>query len=286
MSHLRTTSRIVAAGIAALLVASLSACATDGFEAGSTMAAAQESGSLRIGIKHDQPLFGELDSSGTPQGFDVEVARIIADELDVKESGITWVEATSEDREQLLQDGAVDFVVATYTISPERKDEVAFAGPYYVAGQSLMTRKDDVDIASVRDLADKHVCSVEGSTAADTIVTLAPEASLALFDDYSDCLEPLRTGQVDVVTTDDVILAGYADQSNGQFRIVGAPFTAEPYGIGVALENTTFRMWINDVLEEAMEDGRWEEAWDSTAGRVLPAPQRPIIDRYEVADLS
>ncbi|WP_061961851.1 glutamate ABC transporter substrate-binding protein [Demequina flava] len=280
---MRTVVRggVIAGAIA--LVAALSACSADEYPSDSTMSSLAESGEITIGVKHDQPLFGELDSEGVPQGFDVEVARIVADALDIDESGITWVEAPSDERENLLVNGKVDLIVATYTISEERKEKVGFAGPYYVAGQTLMTRKDDVDIASPLDLDGKQVCTVAGSTAAVTIGRVAPDASVVLFDDYSDCLEPLRTGQVDVVTTDDVILAGYADESDGQFRIVGAPFTAEPYGIGVAHDDDEFRAWINDTLEASMEDGSWQDAWDSTAGTVLPEPQRPHLDRYEAS---
>nr|WP_083966587.1 glutamate ABC transporter substrate-binding protein [Demequina globuliformis] len=269
----------VAAAVGVAAVA-LAACSAEKFPGDSTMATLHEAGAVTIGVKHDQPLFGELDSDGVPQGFDIEVARLVADALGINESGITWVEAPSDEREHLLMDGDVDFIVATYTISDSRKESVGFAGPYYVAGQTLMTRKDDVDIASPLDLDGKHVCTVAGSTASETIKRVSPGAAVVLFDDYSDCLEPLRTGQVDVVTTDDVILAGYAAEAGGQFRIVGAPFTAEPYGIGVAREDDEFRLWIDDVLEEAMDDGRWKKAWDSTAGTVLPEPQRPYIDRY------
>lgn len=284
MSVVRKISRAIAAIAVLGAVGALSACSNEEWPSGSTMAELSEAGEISIGVKFDQPLFGELDGDGVPQGFDVEVARVIADALDIKESGIEWVEAPSDERESLLASGKVDMIVATYTMSDERKEEVGFAGPYYVAGQTLMTRKDDVDIASPLDLEGKQVCTVDGSTAADTIRRVAPDAAVVLFDDYSDCLEPLRTGQVDVVTTDDVILAGYAAESNGQFRIVGAPFTAEPYGIGVAHEDDEFRLWINDVLDEAMEDGTWLEAWEDTAGIVLPEPQRPHLDRYAAAD--
>ncbi len=282
MMALRTsTGRFVAAISAAAGAMALSGCATPGeLPDGSTMAALAEAGEIAVGIKYDQPLFGEMGADGVPAGFDVEVARIVADELGIDEDGITWVEAPSGDREDLLSSGRVDMVVATYTISDERKERVGFAGPYYVAGQSLMTRTSDAEIASALDLDDKQVCSVEGSTAASTIKRMAPDAGLVLFDDYSDCIDPLRTGQVDVVTTDDVILAGYAADAQGQFRVVGGAFTAEPYGIGVALEDDDFRLWIDDVLEAAMEDGRWLAAWNDTAGAVLPEPQVPHLDRY------
>lgn len=272
--------RIGAAVLVITLMGVLGGCSEAGFPDDSTMQRISNAQSVKIGIKHDQPLFGHLDDEGVPQGFDVEVARIIASELGVEEDGIDWVQAPSGSREGLLTAGEVDLVVATYSISDLRKEEVDFAGPYYVAGQSLLTRTDDASIASVVDLADKKVCSVQGSTSARTVKAMAPEANLVLYSDYSDCLGPLRDKRVDVVTTDDVILAGYAAESDGEFRLVGGAFTSEPYGIGLAKGDVELRGWVNGVLDEAVDDGRWLEAWQSTAGEVLPDPQRPYLDRY------
>lgn len=267
--------------VAVLVLAGvLAGCSDDGFPDNSTMQRISNAQTVKIGIKHDQPLFGHLDEEGVPQGFDVEMARIIASELGVKEEGIDWVQAPSGERENLLVAGEVDFVVATYSISDMRKEEVDFAGPYYVAGQSLLTRTDDASIASVSDLAGKKVCSVDGSTSARTVRSMAPDADLVLYADYSDCLGPLRDQRVDVVTTDNVILAGYAAQSDGEFRLVGGTFTSEPYGIGLAKGDAELRNWVNDVLDEAVDNGRWMAAWQSTAGQVLPEPQRPYLDRY------
>lgn len=277
------TSTVRRAGAAVLILGimgALAGCSNDGFPDDSTMHRIASQQSVKIGIKHDQPLFGHLDEEGVPQGFDVEVARIIASELGVDEQGIDWVPAPSSTREELLVAGDVDFVVATYSISDLRKEEVDFAGPYYVAGQSLLTRTDDASISSVTDLAGKQVCSVQGSTSARTVKAMVPEANLVLYGDYGDCLGPLREKRVDVVTTDDVILAGYAAESEGEFRLVGGPFTSEPYGIGLAKGDVELRGWINDVLDQAVEDGRWLEAWEGTAGEVLPEPQRPYLDRY------
>lgn len=252
------------------------------FAEGSTMAALADAGSITIGTKFDQPLFGLLAPSGAPEGFDVEIGKIIASELGIDEGSIEWVETVSANREPFIQDGTVDLVVATYTINDDRKELVSFAGPYYNAGQALMVMSDTTDITGPDDLAGKNVCSVEGSTPAENIATNYPDANLQLFGAYTDCLEPLRNGQVDVVTTDNVILAGYVAESDGEFMVVGEPFTEEPYGIGLAREDTEFRMWINDVLEEIFEDGRWLEAWNATAGTVLPEPEVPTLDRYEI----
>ncbi len=285
-----TKTKVAAFGAAAVLV--LSACSSDDggteevatgdFPEGSTMAELAEAGEITIGTKFDQPLFGLIGPDGVPVGFDVNIGTIIAGELGISEDNIEWVETVSANREPFIEGGQVDLVVATYTINDERKEVVSFAGPYYNAGQSLMVLADNSDISGPDDLAGKNVCSVEGSTPAANISENYPDANLVLFAAYTDCLEPLRNGQVDVVTTDNVILAGYVDESDGEFAIAGEPFTEEPYGIGLALEDDEFRDWINDVLEEIFEDGRWLEAWnaDGSAGTVLPEPETPAVDRY------
>lgn len=250
------------------------------FPAGSTMAALADAGTITIGTKFDQPLFGLMSPSGTPEGFDVEIGKIIAGELGIDAGNIKWVETVSANREPFIESGQVDMVVATYTINDKRKEIVSFAGPYYNAGQAMMTLSTTDDITTPDDLAGKNVCSVEGSTPAANIAENYPEANLVLYGAYTDCLEPLRNGEVDVVTTDNVILAGYVADSNGEFKVVGEPFTEEPYGIGVALDDTEFRAWINDVLDGIFADGRWLAAWQDTAGVVLPDPAVPTVDRY------
>ncbi|UDF13563.1 glutamate ABC transporter substrate-binding protein [Antiquaquibacter oligotrophicus] len=249
------------------------------FEAGTTMAALNEAGAITIGTKFDQPLFGQVDASGDPQGFDVEIGKLIASKLGIPESGITWTETVSSNREPFIQSGEVDIVVATYTINDERKEVISFAGPYYNAGQDILVLAGNPDnITGPEDLEGKPVCTVAGSTSEANISEYTDQVtSLA---GYADCLPLVSSGQVAALTTDNVILAGLADGSGGEFEVVGNPFTEEPYGIGLALEDTEFRMFINDVLEEAFEDGTWADAWEKTAGTVLPLPDPPTVDRY------
>jgi glutamate transport system substrate-binding protein len=248
------------------------------FEAGTTMAKLSEAGKITVGTKFDQPLFGLKGPSGEPEGFDVEIAKIIASELGIDEENIEWTETVSANREPFIENGQVDIVVATYTINDKRKEVVSFAGPYYMAGQSILVLADNDDIESEDDLVGQPVCSVTGSTPAANLKELGAEVIET--DTYSNCLEPLRSGQVVAVSTDNVILAGLAAQNEGEFKVVGKPFTEEPYGIGLTKDDTDFRMWINDVLEKAYEDGRYKEAWESTAGAVLPYVDPPAVDRY------
>jgi glutamate transport system substrate-binding protein len=253
------------------------------FEAGTTMAELNEAGAITIGTKYDQPGFGLLNPSGTPEGFDVEIGKLIAAKLGIPEDGITYVETVSANRESFIQNGQADIVVATYTINDKRKEVVDFAGPYYEAGQDIMVAKGNPDgIAGPEDLAGKNVCSVEGSTPAENIRTNYPEATLTLFDVYSKCADALTNGQVDAVTTDNVILTGLVAGNPEGFELVGNPFTEEPYGIGLTKGDTEFRTFINDTLEESFEDGSWADAWDATAGAISgqEAPEPPTIDRY------
>ncbi len=250
------------------------------FDAGTTMAKLHDAGKITIGTKFDQPLFGLKGPSGNPEGFDVEIGKIIATQLGLDpDKDIEWVEAVSANREPFIENGQVDIVIATYTINDKRKQVVDFAGPYYTAGQDLLVLKGNPDgIKSVDDVKGKEVCSVTGSTSEQNLKDRG--VNVLATDTYSNCLQPLRDGRVVAVSTDNVILAGLADQNEGEFEVVDKPFTSEPYGIGLKKGDDAFRGWINDVLEESFKDGQWAKAWEKTAGKVLATPEPPKIDRY------
>ena len=290
---MRLTRALTVAAIAATGALGLVACTDSGastapettpeatveFEPGTTMARLNEAGTITIGTKFDQPLFGQVDADGTPQGFDVEIAKIIAAKLGIPESGIRWVETVSANREPFIQSGEVDIVVATYTINDKRKEVVSFAGPYYNAGQDILVLAGNPSgIEGPEDLAGQPVCTVAGSTSEANIAEYTDQ--ITALAGYADCLPLVSSGQVVALTTDNVILAGLAANSNGEFEVVGNPFTEEPYGIGLALTDTEFRMFINDVIEDAIADGSWAAAWNATAGTVLPLPDPPTVDRY------
>lgn len=257
------------------------AAEVEAFPAGTTMARLQEAGEITVGTKFDQPLFGlKNPRNGEVEGFDVEIARLIAARLgpDVK---VNFVETPSSIRETAIEDGTVDLVVATYTINDTRKTRIDFAGPYYVAGQDIMVDADDDSIESVNDLAGKTVCSVQGSTSIANIKTFAPQARTVEYDVYSKCADDLRNGRVDAVSTDNVILVGLISTSNGAFKLVGEPFTTEPYGIGLKKGDTAFRTFVNDVLEEIAENGEWADAYEDTVGTVAEeTPEPPAVNRY------
>ncbi|KFI89413.1 glutamate ABC transporter, substrate-binding protein [Bifidobacterium ruminantium] len=252
--------RMLRRGMAALCafacVFAVSACGADDAD-----------GRIRIGIKFDQPGLG-FKKNGTYVGFDVDVAKYIARKLGYSEDQIVWKEAPSKQREAMLQNGDVDFIVATYSITDERKRVVSFAGPYFVAGQDLLVRKDEKGIDGPEDLNGKRLCSVTGSTSAVTVKEkFANEVQLMEQPGYAECATALFSGIVDAVTTDDIILAGLASASRGRLRVVGKPFTQEYYGVGIKKGNTKLARNINNAISEMIKDGSWKRAIaDNTKG--------------------
>jgi glutamate transport system substrate-binding protein len=255
------------------------------FPAGSTMEKLSKAQKLRVGTKFDQPGFGLKGLSGKPEGFDVEMAKLVANELGIPEDKIEYTETPSAVREQVLQQDKVDLVAATYTINDKRKAVIDFAGPYYIAGQSILVKAADSTITGPDSFKDgtKKVCSVTNSTPATNIEKYLKDKAtqLVLFDIYTKCVDALKGGQVDAVTTDNVILTGFLATNEGQFKLAGQPFTEEPYGIGVKKGDNDFRNFINDALEKSFKDGSYTKAWKQTAGKFDPAdPKIPTINRY------
>ncbi|MDQ0993847.1 glutamate ABC transporter substrate-binding protein [Streptomyces sp. V3I7] len=243
---------------------------------------AKKRGYLRVGVKEDQPYLGERDpATGTYSGFDIEIARMMAASLGFEPKTIRFRTIASANRETALQNGQIDFYVGTYTINDKRKRLVGFAGPYYLAGQSLLVRKDEDDIHGPEDLAGKRVCSAAGSTPYQRIKADFPKAVLVAYDTYSVCVDNLLTYQVDAVTTDDAILIGYAAKVPEELKVVGKPFSEEPYGIGVPRGDNALRLALDDALEAGEKNGDWKRAYDATLGLSgVPAPKPPAIDRY------
>ena len=285
--------RIAAAAAAVALSLTLAACGSDDsaepetevespptFEAGTTMATLSEKGSITVGTKFDQPLFGLKGLDGKPQGFDVEIAKIIAGAMGISPENINYIETPSAIREEVIEQKRADMVVATYTINDKRKERISFAGPYYVAGQDIMVLADNPKDITGPDSFKTNgakVCSVTGSTPSENIKQyLGSPDQLVLFDVYSKCADALRTGQVDAVTTDNVILLGLIDASADKFELVGEAFTEEPYGIGITKGDVAFCEFINETLQTAADDGAYATAWEETAGKVQEeAPELP-----------
>lgn len=245
------------------------------FEEGSTMAEIVEKGEVTIGVKYDVPPFGFEDpASGEIQGFDVDMGKYIAEHLGVEPK---FVEAISDNRIPFLQDGTVDLILSTMTMTTDREAEIDFSNPYFIANGRILVPEDS-DIAGIDDLAGKKVCTAIGSTYEATIKEQAPDADLKTVEAYSDCLTLIQNGQVDAVSTDNVILTGMVIQSGEDFplKLVGDNLTTEPYGVGIPNETDDMREFVNGVLEDAFEDGTWDEIYDKWVGQYVEGePEHP-----------
>jgi glutamate transport system substrate-binding protein len=223
--------------------------------------------SIKIGIKYDQPGLGFKDGNNFT-GFDVDVATYVAGKLGYDADQIEWIQSPSANRENMLSAGQVDMIFATYSITDERKEVVSFAGPYFVAGQDLLVAADDTTITGPDTLDGKNLCSVTGSTSAQRIKDEHSTGTELLEQPgYSECVTALTSGQVDAVTTDDIILAGLASlpANKGKVKVVGNPFSEENYGVGLPKDSDKCED-INKAITEMIDDGTWQELLDKNVG--------------------
>jgi glutamate transport system substrate-binding protein len=258
---MKITKKLLATAAGPLLVLSLASCG-----GGAVGGDAGGGGPVTIGIKYDQPGLGQQEGSNFT-GFDVEVARYVAKELGYTD--VTFKESPSAQRETLLQSDQVKMIFATYSITDDRKTKVSFAGPYFVAGQDLLVKSDNADVTGPDSLNGKKLCSVTGSTSAKKIKDqYSAGVQLQEYDAYSKCVEALNSGSIDAVTTDNVILAGFAAQPQykGKLKLVGKPFSTENYGVGIKKGDTALCDKINTALTKMVSDGSWQKALDSTVG--------------------
>ncbi|GAB2969651.1 glutamate ABC transporter substrate-binding protein [Saccharothrix stipae] len=239
---------------------------------------ADGSNELTIAVAYDQPGLGVRRMDGTYRGFDVDVARYVAKELGVEESGIKFTEATPSEREKLLTTGAADLVVSSYSITDKRKEVIDFVGPYFVAGQDLLVRLTDDRITGPESLnaGGLKLCSVANTTSAQYVKDqFAQSVQLVEYPNFSDCVTALLAEQVDAMTTDDVILAGYAAQNPELLRVVNRPFSKEEYGIGMRKGDPTSKSKVVAAVRKMIDSGEWRRSLEANVGAsgyAIPEP--------------
>ncbi|WTW97754.1 bifunctional serine/threonine-protein kinase/glutamate ABC transporter substrate-binding protein [Streptomycetaceae bacterium NBC_01309] len=232
-------------------------------------------GYMLVGVKPDQPGLSQKGPDGEYTGFDDEIARMIAADLGFS-GKLRFVDVETQGREYRISSGQVDLIVASYTINPERLERVSFAGPYYVAGQDFLVRKDDPEAERPEDLADDRICVVRGSTSAARIGQKFPAMQVEERGKYSECVDELLKKNVRGVSTDDTILAGFVAKHPAELRVLGSPFSAEPYGVGLSRGDRVLAKAVCDALNRHVANGDWQRAYDATLGPLgLLAPRPP-----------
>ncbi|MFJ4174476.1 glutamate ABC transporter substrate-binding protein [Microbacterium sp. NPDC089696] len=247
-------------------------------EGSPTFDAIKERDKVVVGVKEDQPGLGYLDvTTNERTGFDVDIARWIAASLGYDEDKIEFKPIASANREQAITNGDIDYYVGTYSITDKRKEQIAFAGPYFITGQGLLVAADNEDIKSEADLGpDTTVCSATGSTPIQNIRTNYPDVPTKEFDLYSACVEALLSGEVQAVTTDQAILIGYAAQDPDNLKVVGEPFTEERYGVGLAKDDAALQEFINTMFTDGGDI--WQAIFDKNLGSSGIEVTQPAVD--------
>ncbi|MGR7977315.1 MULTISPECIES: transporter substrate-binding domain-containing protein [Bacillus amyloliquefaciens group] len=253
--------------ISLLAVFMLAACGgkeTSGDSKGTgkdTLASIKDRDKIIFGVKTDTRLFGlKNPSSGDIEGFDIDISKQLAKDILGDEKKAEFKEVTSKTRIPMLQNGDIDAITATMTITDERKKEVDFSDVYFEAGQSLLVKKGS-SIKSTEDLGKgSKVLAVKGSTSSQNIRKKAPDASVLEFENYAEAFTALKAGQGDALTTDNAILYGMADE-NKQYQLTGETFTDEPYGIAVKKGQSGLVKEINASLKKMKTDGRYEKIY-------------------------
>ncbi|MGW0806833.1 glutamate ABC transporter substrate-binding protein [Nonomuraea sp. NPDC002799] len=247
----------------------------------------RNTGKVVVGTKWDQPGLGLKTGDGEPQGFDTDVARYVVRKL-AGNAGvrITWRESPSSAREALLQNGTVDLVFATYSITESRRPKVTFGGPYVNVQQDTLVRAGDTGIKKVTDLRGKRICLAAGSNSYRRIVEPPPDGKLGIpavlvpASNYSGCVHMLATGKLDAVSTDNLILAGYAEAEPGKFRLLNDPISEERWGVGIKKGDTATCEAVNRAVAEMWRDGtatrllrKWFGRMRLTLPSSLPRPE-------------
>ena len=247
------------------------------FEAGSAMAELAEAGEVTIGVKFDQPGLGFKDpTEDMPTGFDVEIAKMLAGQLGIAAEDVTFEETISDNREPYLQRGRVDMVLATYSITDERRQIVGQTGPYLITGQQVLVPADS-DVEGIEDLQGEEVCAAAGSTSLENVETEGAVPAPA--DNYAACVDDVLNGTVPAMSTDGAILLGYAAENEGELKVVGDQFSEERIGVGYSKDSPEMCEFINEALQKSFDDGTWAEAYEYTlGGEGVEVPDPPALD--------
>ncbi|MGH3729174.1 MAG: glutamate ABC transporter substrate-binding protein [Micromonosporaceae bacterium] len=301
MTRTRTRGRLAAAvGAFAALCLALTACGSGGgggdaaagtnvdgapvaddslITKGSVMEKIRKDGVLTVAAALDAPLLSQQDPTNPDkvEGFDITLAKLLAKYI-IGKPKVKIVPPASETREALLRNGTVDVVFNTYTITEERAKQVSFAGPYFMSGLAVAVPADNTDIKGVDDLGGKTVIVGANTPAVEAVPEHQPSAKVVTFGTDPQAVQALTQGRGDAYVQDYLLLATNAAK-NSDLKVVGQPFTEEPYGIGLPPDEPEFKTFVNDWLRKVQKGGQWKKAWQDSIGTAVDskAPKPPEI---------
>ena len=240
----------------ALLVVAVLATPVD---AQSTLDTVKKRGKLVAGVKTDFPPFGTVDAGGKNVGFDVDVAHRFARALFNDEQQVELVAVTSGNRIPFLQSGKIDIIIATVTITDERRQVVEFSDPYFMSGSLILVPKAST-VKSLDDLGGKTVAVVQGAIQDKDVEQLQPKANRLKFGKVSEAVLAVKGGRADAYVHDDIVILSLT-RENADLKAVGKTFVPRPYGIAVRKGDTEFINWVNAELKKMHADGTYDRLW-------------------------
>ncbi|WP_262424865.1 glutamate ABC transporter substrate-binding protein [Brachybacterium sp. Z12] len=264
------------------MIASGPVAAEDAIAASPWATAIKDKGQLiRGGTVANQVFSLASTSGGQPTGFDAGLTQLLAKYIlgDGGEEKVEYIDTTVETRETMVQNGTVDCVIATYSITPERLEVISFAGPYYLSGTAVQVRTEDAEtIAGPEDLTGLNLVTQANSTGIQAIEEhVTDPGKVETLPNNESCVAALKQGRVDAYVLDQGVLLGNS-AADPEVTVVGDPFVDDPYGVGLSQDSEDALEFVNTFLQELIDSGAWDALWTATIGEVIDgeAPEPPV----------
>ena len=237
---------------------------------------------IRGGTVANQVFSLASTTGGQPTGFDAGITQLLAKYIlgEGGEEKVEYIDTTVETRETMVENGTVDCVIATYSITPERLEVIDFAGPYYLSGTAIQVRTEDAEkISGPDDLTGLKIVTQSNSTGVQAAEEFIPDYDASLVQtlpDNESCVAALKQGRADAYVLDQGVLLGNS-AADEEVTVVGDPFVDDPYGIGLSKESEGAVDFVNTFLQEIIDSGTWDSLWAATIGEVVDgeAPEPP-----------
>lgn len=223
----------------------------------------KKSGKIKIGVFSDKNPFGYVDENGKVQGYDVYFAKRIAKDLLGSEDAVDFVYVEAASRVEYLKSAKVDIILANFTVTDERKEQVDFALPYMKVALGIVSPQK-AEITDVNQLKGKKLIVVKGTTAETYFSKNYPNVTLVKFDEYQEAYDALLDGRGDAFSTDNTEVLAWAKQNKG--FVVGVESLGDIDTIAPAVQkgNTELLNWLNDEIKTLAKEKFFHKDFDET----------------------
>ncbi|MGT2828623.1 transporter substrate-binding domain-containing protein [Streptococcus hillyeri] len=222
--------------------------------------AIKKAGVLRVGVKQDVPNFGYLNAETNQfEGMEIDIAKKLAKSLGVK---VEYTPVTTQTREPLMDNGQVDIIIATYTITEQRQASFSISDPYYYDQIGFLVRKKS-KIQTMDDLDGLTIGVAQGATTKANLKAYAEENGLSFkfvqLGSYPELTMSLQAKRIDAFSVDKSLLSGYVHKGN---RMLDDGFNTQAYGIATKKTNTDLTDFINQELTKWRQNGSLQKIYD------------------------